>query len=137
MTIVVTTLIAVVIGVLVLWLILIVGLAFTKPSEGTIREAMRLLPDVIRLVRNLSRDQSIGRGPRVRLALLLAYLAFPIDVVPDFLPVIGFADDAIVISLVLRNVIKHVGTDRVRAHWPGTQSGFDVVSRLCRLPGDR
>jgi uncharacterized membrane protein YkvA (DUF1232 family) len=54
--------------------------------------------------------------------------------VPDFIPVIGYADDAIILSLVLRSVIKRAGGEAVRAHWPGTPDGLATLSRLCRLP---
>src|SRR6266699_4948442 len=65
-------------------------------------------------------------------ALLLAYLAFPVDLVPDFIPVIGYADDAIIVSAVLRSVAHHAGIAAVERHWPGTHDGF---AALCRLTG--
>jgi hypothetical protein len=55
---------------------------------------MRLLPDLLRLLRRLATDRALPRGVRIRLALLMAYLAIPIDVIPDFIPVLGYADDA-------------------------------------------
>ncbi|MFD0664493.1 YkvA family protein [Thermocatellispora tengchongensis] len=71
---------------------------------------------------------------RVRLVLLLAYLAMPFDLVPDFVPVLGQADDAIVVALVLRSVVRRAGIEAVRGHWPGTEDGFRA---LCRLAGLR
>lgn len=70
---------------------------------------------------------------RVRLGLLLAYLAFPIDVIPDFIPVLGYADDAIIVTAVLRSVVRRAGLDAVRAHWSGTDDGFAAVARLTGL----
>lgn len=72
------------------------------------------------------------RGVRIRLGLLLAYLAIPIDVIPDFIPVLGYADDAIIVTLVLRSTVRQAGLDAVRARWPGTDDGF---AALCRLTG--
>ena len=72
------------------------------------------------------------RGVRIRLALLMAYLAIPIDLIPDFIPVLGYADDAIVVTLVLRGTVRRAGLAAVRAHWPGTEDGF---AALCRLTG--
>ena len=66
-------------------------------------------------------------------ALLLAYLAFPIDLIPDFIPVLGYADDAIIVAAVLRSVVRRAGIDSVRAHWPGTDDGFAAVARLTGL----
>ena len=93
---------------------------------------MRLLPDVLRLLPRLAADRTLPRGVRVRLALLLAYLASPIDLVPDFIPVVGYADDAIVVVAVLRSVARRAGVQAVERHWPGTRDGF---AALCRLTG--
>ncbi|WP_230425535.1 YkvA family protein [Streptomyces radicis] len=71
---------------------------------------------------------------RVRLWLLLAYLAMPIDLVPDFIPVLGQADDAIVAALVLRSVVRAAGEEALERHWPGTADGLAVVRRLAGLP---
>jgi uncharacterized membrane protein YkvA (DUF1232 family) len=117
-----------------IWLALLVALLLAKPEAGSISAAARLLPDTLRLVRRLAADRNLNRGVRVRLWLLLAYLVSPIDLVPDVIPVIGFADDAIVTSLVLRSVIRRSGTAAVECHWPGTPEGLAALLRLCRLP---
>jgi uncharacterized membrane protein YkvA (DUF1232 family) len=116
------------------WLVLVVVLVAMKPEASTLRETARVLPDAIRLVRRLAGDRSLHRGVRVRLWLLLAYLASPIDLIPDFVPVVGYADDAIITSLVLRSVIKRAGADAVRGHWPGTPEGLSALAKLCRIP---
>jgi uncharacterized membrane protein YkvA (DUF1232 family) len=116
---------------------LIATLALVRPRGGLLREALRLLPDVLRLVRRLATDRDLPRGVRVRLGLLLAYLAFPIDLVPDFVPVLGYADDAIIVMLVLRSVVRRAGLEAVRRHWPGTEDGFAVLCRLTGLTGSR
>ena len=71
---------------------------------------------------------------RDRLLLLLAYLALPIDLVPDVIPVLAYADDAIVIGVVLRSVIRRAGPDVVRRHWPGSDDGLALLGQLCRIP---
>jgi len=129
-----TILIGVVAGVVLLWLVLLVSLAVLRPDGTTLRESARIVPDAIRLVSRLSRDRSLGRGTRVRLLLLVGYLAIPIDLVPDVIPVLGYADDAIIIGIVLRSVIRHAGPGVVRQHWPGTDAGLDTLARLCRIP---
>ena len=116
------------------WAALVVALLVVRPRGGLLREALRLLPDVLRLVRRLAADRTLPRGVRIRLGLLLAYLALPIDLVPDFIPVLGYADDAIIVSAVLRSVVRRAGLDAVRAHWPGTDDGFAALARLTRLP---
>jgi uncharacterized membrane protein YkvA (DUF1232 family) len=116
----------------VTWLALVVTLAIVGPRGGGVHQALRLLPDLLRLVRRLAVDPELPRGVRLRLALLLAYLAVPLDLVPDFLPVVGYADDAIIVTAVLRSVVRRAGLPAVRRHWPGTPDGFTV---LCRLTG--
>jgi uncharacterized membrane protein YkvA (DUF1232 family) len=120
-------------ALLLAWLVLIVALLAVRPRGGLLREALRLLPDVLRLLRRLAADKTLPRGVRVRLGLLLAYLALPIDLVPDFIPVLGYADDAIIVTAVLRGVVRRAGLDAVRAHWPGTDDGFAALCRVTRL----
>ena len=126
-------LIGVAAALLLAWLALVAALVLIRPRGGLLREALRLLPDVLRLVRRLAADKTLPRGVRIRLGLLLAYLALPIDLIPDFIPVLGYADDAIIVTAVLRGVVRHAGLDAVRAHWPGTDDGFDALARLTGL----
>ncbi|MEV6447475.1 YkvA family protein [Amycolatopsis sp. NPDC051716] len=123
-------LIGVTAALLLAWAALLVALVLVRPRGGLLREALRLLPDVLRLVRRLAADKTLPRGVRIRLGLLLAYLALPIDLVPDFIPVLGYADDAILVSAVLRSVVRRAGLGAVRAHWPGTDDGFAALTRL-------
>ena len=117
-------------GLLVVWLALVAALWFTRPDEVRLRDLVRLLPDVLRLLRRLAADGTLPRGVRVRLWLLLGYLAMPIDLVPDVIPVIGYADDAIVVALVLRSVVRRAGADAVVRHWPGTPDGLVALRQL-------
>ena len=120
-------------ALLLTWVALLVALMVVRPRGGLLREALRLLPDVLRLMRRLAADRSLPRGVRIRLGLLMVYLASPIDLIPDFIPVLGYADDAIVVTAVLRGVVRRAGLDAVRAHWPGTDDGFAAVVRLAGL----
>ncbi|WP_326951961.1 YkvA family protein [Amycolatopsis sp. NBC_01286] len=126
-------LIGVAIALVLAWLALIVALVVVRPRGGLLREALRLLPDVLRLIRRLAADPALPRGVRIRLGLLLVYLAMPIDLIPDFIPVLGHADDAIIVTAVLRGVVRRAGLDAVRAHWPGTDAGFAAAARLAGI----
>jgi uncharacterized membrane protein YkvA (DUF1232 family) len=128
------TLVGVLGGLLLCWLVLIAVLWTARPDEMRARELLRLLPDVLRLVRRLAGDRTLPRGVRVRLWLLLVYLAVPIDLVPDFVPVLGHADDAVVVALVLRSVVRRAGAAAVERHWPGTPDGLAALRRASRLP---
>lgn len=118
---------------LVAWVALVLALVIVRPRGGLLREALRLLPDVLRLMRRLAADRDLPRAVRVRLWLLLTYLAIPFDPIPDFIPVLGYADDAIIVSAVLRSVVGRVDIQVVRRHWPGTDDGFTALCRLTNL----
>ena len=120
-------------ALLLAWLALIVALVVARPNGDLLQQALRLLPDLLRLLRRLASDRSLPRGVRVRLWLLLAYLAIPIDVIPDFIPVLGYADDAIIVTAVLRWVVRRAGLEALHRHWPGTDDGLAAVTRLCGL----
>ncbi|MEU4326016.1 YkvA family protein [Nonomuraea dietziae] len=126
------TVLGIVVGLVAAWLLLVAALALAMPRHGLLREALRILPDLIRLLRDLAADPGLPRGVRVWLGLLLAYLAMPFDLIPDFVPVLGYADDAIVVTLVLRAVVRRAGLPAVQARWRGTPEGF---AALCRLTG--
>lgn len=114
------------------WLALVVTLIIARPRGGLLRESLRVLPDLLRLLPRLAADKTLPRQIRLALALLLAYLAMPVDIVPDFIPVLGYADDAIIVAAVLRWVVRRAGIETVRRHWPGTDDGFGA---LCRIVG--
>jgi uncharacterized membrane protein YkvA (DUF1232 family) len=129
-------LIGVVSGLLVLWLLLIAALAWVSRGQADkIRmvDALRLAPDVVRLVRRLASDDQVPRKVRVGLGLLLVYLLLPIDLVPDFIPVIGYADDAVIVMLVLRYVTRQAGKDALDRHWPGTPQGLTALRAVIGL----
>ena len=121
------------VGLVLAYLVLLGALLMARPKGSLLGEAVRLLPDLMRVLRRLAGDSNVPRAARVRLLLALAYLAMPIDIVPDFVPVFGYADDAIVVSLVLRSVVRRAGADAVRRHWPGTDDGLAALARLTGL----
>jgi uncharacterized membrane protein YkvA (DUF1232 family) len=117
-------------GLLLAWLVLLVGLAVARPRGSTLTDALRLLPDLVGLLRRLARDPVLPRSVRVTLWLLLGYLLVPIDLVPDFIPVLGYADDAIVVALALRRVVRVAGAEAVDRHWQGSPAGLELVHRM-------
>jgi uncharacterized membrane protein YkvA (DUF1232 family) len=122
-------------GVLIVgWLAFVAWLAVAHRKDVPVRDAARLVPDALRLIRRLAADRTISRSARLPVWLLIAYLAFPIDLVPDFIPVIGYVDDVILISVVVRRLVRRAGTDKIAEHWPGTADGLAVFRTLLRLP---
>jgi uncharacterized membrane protein YkvA (DUF1232 family) len=98
--------------------------------RGDAHALATFIPDCIVLVTRLARD---GRVPRRRKLLLLAlvgYLALPFDLVPDFIPVAGQLDDAIIVALVLRSLIRSGSEDLIRELWPGPERSLGLILRL-------
>jgi uncharacterized membrane protein YkvA (DUF1232 family) len=120
-------------SVFVMWAVLLAVLVVSRPDRRSLVQGARVLPDTVRLVRRLATDRTVPRSTRALLWFLLAYLALPIDVVPDFLPVIGYADDVIITSLVVRHLVRRAGPDTVLRHWPGSPDGLMALGRVLRL----
>jgi uncharacterized membrane protein YkvA (DUF1232 family) len=91
------------------------------------------VPDCAILVGRLARDRRISRPRRALLWLLLAYLATPIDLVPDFLPVAGQLDDAVLLGVALRVLVRGGGEQLVREAWPGPETSLTLVLRAAGL----
>jgi uncharacterized membrane protein YkvA (DUF1232 family) len=127
-------LIAIGCGLVVAWIALVITLLVLRPEGSVLKDALRILPDTLRLLRRIGADRTVPKGVRLRLYLLFVYLASPIDLIPDFLPVIGYADDAVIVAAVLRSVVRRAGTDTIRRHWPGTEEGLATLSRIAGLP---
>jgi uncharacterized membrane protein YkvA (DUF1232 family) len=121
---------AVVFVVLVAWSLIVIAIWRAAPSEATVVDLVRLLPDVLRLAARLARDPGTPRSSRLALAGLALWIASPIDLIPEFIPVVGPLDDIVVAAIVLRWVGRRVGEDALRAHWPGSTEGFGLVQRL-------
>jgi uncharacterized membrane protein YkvA (DUF1232 family) len=108
---------------------LLVGLALVGRRVDA-RALATLIPDCLVLLHPLLRDPRVPKRRKLLLAALLAYLAMPIDLLPDFIPVAGQLDDAIVVALVLRAVLRSGGPELLREHWRGPQRSLDVLLRL-------
>ena len=121
-------------GIAAIWSALVVVLWVQHRRSGRSvdwRDVLRLVPDVVRLLRRLAVDPDVPRATRWWLLALLGYLLLPIDLIPDFIPVLGFADDAIVIVIALRFSIRSAGEPAIRKHWPGTPDGLESLLALC------
>ncbi len=125
-----STLVAVAVGLSIAWVALLIALAVARPKDMSVTDAPRLLPDTAVLLRRLAADPQLPRGVRVRLLLVLLYLILPIDLVPDFIPVLGYTDDAIIVAAALRAVVRRAGPEALDKHWPGTPEGLHAARRL-------
>lgn len=128
-----TVVVAVVISLLIVWAVFIAALAIWRPKVG-VAEAARILPDLLRMLGAIAQDSSMPFTVRLRIWLLLFYLAIPFDLVPDVIPVIGYADDAILTVWAIRSVVRRSGQNALERHWPGSGEGLAVVRNLAGLP---
>jgi uncharacterized membrane protein YkvA (DUF1232 family) len=88
------------------------------------------IPDCLVLLRRLLADPGVPRRRKAILIALVGYLAMPIDLVPDFIPVAGQLDDAIIAAVALRYALRAGGPALLREHWPGPESLLNVVMRV-------
>ncbi|MDX6426807.1 MAG: hypothetical protein QOD52_2212 [Gaiellaceae bacterium] len=112
---------------LLAWLV-----AFGRRADA--RVFVTFIPDCIVLVTRLLRDSRVTRRRKLLLLGLIAYLALPFDLVPDFIPVAGQLDDAIVVAFVLRSLVRSGGEPLIRELWPGPERSLAIILRLARPP---
>jgi uncharacterized membrane protein YkvA (DUF1232 family) len=96
------------------------------------KELALLVPNLVLLFKDLARDPAVPRGPKIALAIGVVWLISPIDLLPEFLPVLGPLDDAVVAALVLRYLVRRAGPDVVRRHWRGDPATLDAILRFAR-----
>jgi len=124
------TLLGIGVGLALVWAALIALLWILRPRDARLGELLRIVPDVARLVRSLLADRGVPLGARVALVGLLVWLINPIDLIPEFIPILGPLDDVVVAVLVLRYVRRRVGLEELRRRWPGTPEGFALLGRI-------
>lgn len=124
-----TTWLVVLGAALVLYAVAILALVLAGRRAHAVAIA-RLIPDSLLLVKRLATHDRVPRRTRWLLAGVGLYLAFPIDLVPDFIPVAGQLDDALVVGLAVRAVLRAAGPGVVEECWPGPPEGLAIVRRL-------
>jgi uncharacterized membrane protein YkvA (DUF1232 family) len=120
------------IAALMLYAAFVAGLVLAGRRSDA-RAVAGFVPDCAVLFKRLAADPRVPRRQKVALVLTAAYLALPFDLVPDFIPVAGQLDDAVLVALVLRSVARAGGGELVREHWPGPSSSLSLVLRLAGL----
>jgi uncharacterized membrane protein YkvA (DUF1232 family) len=100
--------------------------------RGEARTLATFVPDCIVLVSRLARDPRVPRRRKLVLVALAGYLALPFDLVPDFIPVAGQLDDAVIVALVLRYFVQSGGEPLIRELWPGPEQSLALILRLAR-----
>jgi uncharacterized membrane protein YkvA (DUF1232 family) len=115
------------------WLVLLFLVVRAKRRGQSVTEVVRLVPDLARLLARVSRDRTIPLHVRVRIFIAIAYNAQPLNLIPDFVPVIGLVDNVAIILWAVRSTVRHAGPEAITRHWPGTTDGLATLFRLARL----
>src|ERR671914_517191 len=122
--------VGVALGLIALWAVLLVIFWLLRPEGVPVREILRVVPDVVRLLRRLIADGTVPLDVRVIIGGLFVWIVSPIDLIPEFLPGIGPLDDVIVAVVALRYVRRRLGIDYLRRRWAGTTDGFALLERI-------
>ncbi len=101
-------------------------------SGGSPRELLWLGPHLVQLILRLARDPRVSGRTKSVLVGVAVYLASPVDLVPDFIPLLGYLDDVLLVAIVLDGLLNHVDRAVLLEHWPGDPRSLD---RLCRIAG--
>ena len=121
-------LLGIALGLLATWIALLVLIWVLRPRNVALRDLLGVIPDLLRLIRDLLTDRKTPLSVRLALTFLLAWIVNPIDLIPEFIPVIGPLDDVVVAVLVLRFVRRRIGLAELRERWRGTDAGFALLS---------
>jgi uncharacterized membrane protein YkvA (DUF1232 family) len=123
-------LLGVLIVIVAVWTGLLALLWALRPRGVPIRELLSVVPDLVRLLRSLAADRSTPLDVRLVLVGLVLWIVSPIDLIPEFIPVLGPLDDVIVAVIAVRYVRRRVGLETLRSRWPGSPAGFALVARV-------
>lgn len=123
-------LLAVILGLLGLWAALLVVFWVLRPRDVPVREIVKVVPDVLRLLRTLLTDPRTPLDVRLVLVGLLAWILSPVDLIPEFIPVLGPLDDVIVAVVAMRYVRRRLGVEALRDRWAGSPGGFGLLLRV-------
>jgi uncharacterized membrane protein YkvA (DUF1232 family) len=116
-------------GVLALYAAFVAGLLLAGRRTDA-RALAGFIPDCVIFFGRLMRDPRVPRHHKWLLVALIGYLSLPFDVVPDFIPIAGQLDDAIIVALILRTLLRRGGVELIRDHWPGPPKSRDLMLRL-------
>jgi uncharacterized membrane protein YkvA (DUF1232 family) len=123
-------LLAIIVGLVGAWLLFLALLWALRPRDARLADLVRIVPDVVRLCRDVLADRQAPRGARLAIAGLLVWLVSPIDLIPEFIPVLGPLDDVVVAVIVLRYVRRRLGADDLRTRWRGSAEGFALLQAV-------
>ena len=110
------------------------------PAERSWRqlvwEATLLLPNLVKLLSRMIRDPRVPRRRKLVAGIVLGYLVSPIDLIPDIVPVLGQADDVLLVAFAIRHLMEGAGNDIVLEHWDGDPDLLEIIDTLLQWGSD-
>jgi uncharacterized membrane protein YkvA (DUF1232 family) len=116
--------------------VVVVGVLLLMGHRTAAGQLVGLIPNLLRLFRGLLRDPRVPRRSKLLLALGVVWIASPIDLIPEFIPILGPLDDALIAALILRHILRKAGSAVVREHWPGDQATIERMARVLGMPAE-
>jgi uncharacterized membrane protein YkvA (DUF1232 family) len=126
----VEVIVGVAVGLALLWIGLLALFFILRPRDVALRELLTVVPDLLRLLRVLVGDRSVPLDVRIVLVALIAWILSPIDLIPEFIPVLGPLDDVVVAVVAMRYVRRRVGVADLERRWPGSATGFTLLTKV-------
>jgi uncharacterized membrane protein YkvA (DUF1232 family) len=97
-----------------------------------VKDLILLLPRLVRMIAALMAERRVSATAKIALAAMALYLASPIDVLPDFIPFVGWIDDLLLVALVVDGLLTHVDRSILLKYWPGSPESLDAVAAVAR-----
>jgi uncharacterized membrane protein YkvA (DUF1232 family) len=122
--------VGIIVGLIALWVALLVLFWLLRPKGVSGRELLAVVPDVLRLLRSVISDREAPKDVRLVIGGLILWIISPLDLIPEFIPVLGPLDDVIVAVVALRYVRRRLGIEDLRRRWRGSEEGFALLERV-------
>ena len=100
--------------------------------NGSIRQLLLLLPRLARMVAGLLTDSAVPRPAKIALAAVAVYLASPLDLIPDFIPIIGYLDDALLVAVVVDGLLNFLDRSLILKYWPGDPASLEATAAVAK-----
>ncbi|MCI0347058.1 MAG: DUF1232 domain-containing protein [Chloroflexi bacterium] len=122
--------VGIVVALVAIWVAFLVIFWLARPRGVATRDVLAVIPDLVRLLRDVATDRSAPIFVRLVLVGLLAWILSPIDLIPEVIPVLGPIDDIVVAVVALRYVRRRLGAESLRRRWRGSDAGFELLLRV-------
>jgi uncharacterized membrane protein YkvA (DUF1232 family) len=120
--------IGIAVGAALAWAVFVALLWVVRPRDVRLAELVRIVPDVFRLGRDIVGDRAAPLGVRAAFVGLVLWLVNPVDLIPEFIPMLGPLDDVVIAVVVLRYARRRLGDDELRRRWRGSAEGYQLLT---------